>query len=149
MIERIKIKKEHIANIMKENRSRRIIKVAQQINSNAENGGKIWEVKRKAQRKNETLHTIKDEKNNSTECSPQILQENKKYENLVKTRQSEITEKTLVKCKVENAFQQITNKHEAKKERITETVIRKAIKGMDNEKAASRLGWKAGWINGG
>ena len=64
---------------MKENRSRSIIKVAQQINSNAENGGKIWEVKRKAKRKNQTLHTIKDKKNNSTECSPQILQENKKY----------------------------------------------------------------------
>ena len=47
---------------MKENRSRRIIKVAQQIKSNVDNGGKIWEVKWKVQRKNQTLHTIKDEK---------------------------------------------------------------------------------------
>ena len=31
---------------MKENRSRRIIKVAQQIKSIADNGGKIWEIKR-------------------------------------------------------------------------------------------------------
>ena len=29
---------------MKENRSRRIIKVAQQIKSIADNGGKIWEL---------------------------------------------------------------------------------------------------------
>ena len=47
---------------MKENRSRRIIKVAQQIKSNVENEGKIWEVKREIQRKNQTPDTIKDEK---------------------------------------------------------------------------------------
>ena len=47
---------------MKENRSRRIIKVAQQIKSNVENEGKIWEVKRKIQRKNQTPDTVKDEK---------------------------------------------------------------------------------------
>ena len=47
---------------MKENRSRRIIKVAQQIKSNVENERKIWEVKRKIQRKNQTPDTIKDEK---------------------------------------------------------------------------------------
>ena len=39
---------------MKENRSKRIIKVAQQIKSNVDNGGKIWEIKRKIQRKNQT-----------------------------------------------------------------------------------------------
>ena len=47
---------------MKENRSRRIIKVAQQIKSNVDNGGKIWEVNRKFQRKNQTPHAIKNEK---------------------------------------------------------------------------------------
>ena len=47
---------------MKENRSRRIIKVTQQIKSNVDNGGKIWEVKRKIQRKKQTPDTIKDEK---------------------------------------------------------------------------------------
>ena len=62
MIERIKFIKEHITNKMKENRSRRIIKVAQQIKSNVENERKIWEVKRKIQRKNQTPDTIKDEK---------------------------------------------------------------------------------------
>ena len=47
---------------MKENRSRRIINVAQQIKSNSDNIEKIWEIKRKVQRKNQTPHTIKDEK---------------------------------------------------------------------------------------
>ena len=45
IIERIKLIKEHITDKMKENRSRRIIKVAQQIKSNVDNGGKIWEIK--------------------------------------------------------------------------------------------------------
>ena len=95
---------------MKENRSRRIIKVAQQIKSNVDNGGKIWEVKRKVQRKNQTPHTTKDEKNNRIESSSQILEEYRKYyENLLKTRQSETAEETQIQCKVEKEFQQITN----------------------------------------
>ena len=48
---------------MEENRSKRIIKVVQQIKLNVDSGGKIWEIKRKVQRKKQTLHTIKDEKN--------------------------------------------------------------------------------------
>ena len=144
IIERIKLIKEHITDKMKENRSRRIIKVAQQIKSNVDNGGKIWEVKRKVQRKNQTPHTTKDEKNNRIESSSQILEEYKKYyENLLKTRQSETTEETQIDCKVEKKFQQITNRQEDKKEIITEIIIRKAIRRMKNKKAADRLGRKA------
>ena len=47
---------------MTENRSRRIIKVAQQIKPNVDNGGKIWEVNWKSQGKNQTSHAMKDEK---------------------------------------------------------------------------------------
>ena len=135
---------------MKENRSRRIIKVAQQIKSNVDNGGKIWEVKRKVQRKNQTPHTFKDEKSNRMESSSQISEECKKYyENLLKTRQSETAEETQIQFKVEKEFQQITNREGDKKERITETIIRKAIRKMKNKKAADRLGWKAEWIKEG
>ena len=116
IIERIKLIKEHITDKMKENRSRRIIKVAQQIKSNVDNGGKIWEIKRKVQRKNQTPHTIKDEKNNRIEYSTQILEEYKKYyKNLLKTRQSETAEETQIQCKVEREFQQITNRQGDKK----------------------------------
>ena len=108
IIERIKLIKEHITDKMKENRSRRIIKVAQQIKSNVDNGGKIWEVKRKVQRKNQTPHTFKDEKSNRMESSSQISEECKKYyENLLKTRQSETAEETQIQFKVEKEFQQI------------------------------------------
>ena len=47
---------------MKENKSRRIIKVTQQIKSNEDNGEEIWEIKWKVQRKNQTPHTTKNEK---------------------------------------------------------------------------------------
>ena len=60
--ERIKLKMKHITDKMKEKRSRRIIKVAQQIKSNVDNRGKIWKIKRKVQRKNQTPRTIKYEK---------------------------------------------------------------------------------------
>ena len=150
IIERIKLIKEHITDKMKENRSRRIIKVAQQIKSNVDNGGKIWEIKRKVQRQNQTPHTIKDEKNNRIESSSQILEEYKKYyENLLKTRQSETAEETQIQCIVEKEFQQITNRQGGKRERITEIIIRKAIGRMKNKKAADRLGWKTEWIKEG
>ena len=50
-IEWIKIIKEHITDKIKENRSRRIIKVVQKIKSNVDSGGKIWEIKQKLQKK--------------------------------------------------------------------------------------------------
>ena len=47
IIERIKLIKEHITDKMKENRSRRIIKVAQQIKSNVDNGRKYGKLNKK------------------------------------------------------------------------------------------------------
>ena len=50
-------------------------------------------------------------KNNRIECSSQILEGYKKYyQNLLKTRQSEIAEVAQIECKVEKEFQQITNR---------------------------------------
>ena len=51
--------------------------------------------------------------------------------------------------KVEKEFQQITNRQGDKKERITETIIRKAIMKMKIKKVTDRLGWKAEWIKEG
>ena len=65
------------------------------------------------------------------------------------TRQSETAEETQIDFKVEKEFQKITNRQEDKKERITEIIIRKAIRRMKNKKAADRLGWKAEWIKEG
>ena len=85
-------------------------------------------------------------KNNRIQCASQILEEYKKYyENLLKARQSETAEETQIQFKVEKEFQQITNRQEDKKERITEIIITKAIRRMKNKKAADRLGWKVEW----
>ena len=112
--------------------------------------GKIWEVKREVQRKNQAPHTIKDYKNNRIESSSQILEEYKKYyENLVKPRQLERAEETQIQFKIEKELQQITNRQGDKKERIIAIIIRKAIRRMKNKKAADRLGWKAEWIKEG
>ena len=70
-------------------------------------------------------------------------------ENLMKRRQYETAEETPIQCKVEKEFQQITNRQGNKKERITEIIIRKAIRRMKNKKAADRLVWKAEWIKEG
>ena len=54
---------------MKEKKGRRTIKVAQHIKSNVDNGGKIWDVKRKVRRKTQTTHTVKDEKHDRIKSS--------------------------------------------------------------------------------
>ena len=72
IIERMKLVKEHITDKMKENSSKRIIKVAQQIKSNVENGGKIWKIKQKVHRKNQTPRTIKDEKTTESNVHPRF-----------------------------------------------------------------------------
>ena len=60
--------------------------------------------------------------------------------NLQKTRQSETAEETQIQCKLEKEFQQITNRQGERKERITEMIIRKAIRRIKNKKAEERLG---------
>ena len=86
---------------MKENKSRRIIKVAQQIKSNVDNGEKIWEIKWKVQRKNQTPYTIKNEKTAESKVHQTLEEYKKYYENLLKTRQSETAEETQIQCEVE------------------------------------------------
>ena len=71
------------------------------------------------------------------------------YENLLKKRRSETAEETQIQCKVEKEFQQISNRQGDKKDRITDIMIRKAIRRMKNKKTVDRLGWKADWIKDG
>ena len=43
----------------------------------------------------------------------------------------------------------MTNRQGDKNERITEIIIRKAIRRMKNKKKADRLGWKPKWVKEG
>ena len=68
---------------------------------------------------------------NRIESSSQILEEYRKYyENLLKTRHSEIAEETQIQCKVEKEFHHITNRKRYKKERINEIILTNAIRRM-------------------
>ena len=51
ILERIETLKELITKKYKEDRSKRINHIAQEIRENVDNGGKIWEVKRRLQKK--------------------------------------------------------------------------------------------------
>ena len=50
--------KEHITEKYKEVRSKRINRIAQEIRENVDNGGKIWEVKRRLKKKVQTPYSI-------------------------------------------------------------------------------------------
>ena len=50
--------KEHITEKYKEVRSKRINRIAQEIRENVDNGGKIWEVKRRLEKKVETPYSV-------------------------------------------------------------------------------------------
>ena len=58
ILERIKTLKEHITEKYKEGRSKRINRTAQEIRENVDNGGKIWEVKRRLKKKVQTPYSI-------------------------------------------------------------------------------------------
>ena len=51
ILERIKTLTEHITETYKEGRSKRINRIAQEIRKNVDNGSKIWEPKRRLEKK--------------------------------------------------------------------------------------------------
>ena len=51
ILERTKTLKEHITEKYKEDKSKRINLIAQEISENVDNGGKIWEVMRRLEKK--------------------------------------------------------------------------------------------------
>ena len=76
IIERIKMIKEHIIDKQKESRGNKIIKIADSIKRNVNNGSKIWEVKRRVTRKNTVKRQINDSKGKILQDSEEII----KYE---------------------------------------------------------------------
>ena len=58
ILERIKTLKEHIIEKHKEVRCKRKNRAAQEIRETVDNGGKIWEVKRRLEKKVETRYSI-------------------------------------------------------------------------------------------
>ena len=89
ILERIKTLKEHNTEIYKDGRSKIINYIAQEIRENVDNGGKIWEVKRRLEKKVQTPYSITNAERIKLENGLDIQEEYKKYKNLLKTRESD------------------------------------------------------------
>ena len=74
--DRIRIIREHRIDKEKESRSNKIKKIAEDIKENVNNGGKIWEEKRRITRKKEVKYPIKCENNKTIQ---KIIREYKNY----------------------------------------------------------------------
>ena len=79
ILERIKTLKEHITEKYKEVRSKRINRIAQEIRENVDNGGKIWEVKRRLEKKVQTPYSITNAEGIKLQNRLDIQEEYKKY----------------------------------------------------------------------
>ena len=88
ILERIKTLTEHITETYKEGRSKRINRIAQEIRENVENGSKIWEPKRKLEKKVQAPYSITNTEGIKSENRLDIQEEyTKYYKKLLKTRQ--------------------------------------------------------------
>ena len=111
--QRINLIKEHIVEKKKEARSSKIKKIAEDIRNNVDNGGKIWEVKRKLMRKDKPPHYIKNENGNIIDNKEEMVKEYEKYySNLLKTRSPETNQEQQAEQKVEEEFRRIMEKSE-------------------------------------
>ena len=146
----MKILKEHIIDKLKESRAAKISKVAELIKNNVDNGGKIWEVKRKLKKKEQNPHQILNSQGQKLENRDEILKEYARYyKELLKVRPAENMEEEEIEQIVDKKFQEIIAEGKIDREIITKTEIRKAIKGMKNKKAGDKNNWKAEWIKEG
>ena len=71
--DRLKLLMEHITDKIKERRGNQIKQIAESISNNIDKGRKIWEVKRKVKRKDETPHFIINSEKRKKENSGEIL----------------------------------------------------------------------------
>ena len=71
--------KEHITGKIKESWGNRIKWTAESISNNFDNSRKIWEVKQKVKRKDETPHFIIICEGRKIENSEEILEKHQKY----------------------------------------------------------------------
>ena len=71
--------KQHIIDTIKESRGNQIKWIAESISNNIDNDRKIWEIKRKVKRKDETSHFIINSEGRKIENIEEILKEYQKY----------------------------------------------------------------------
>ena len=88
IFERMKILKGHITEIYTKGRSKRVNHMTEEIRGNVDNGGKIWELKRKIEKKVHTPYSITNTDEIKLENRSDIQEEyTKNYKTLLKTRE--------------------------------------------------------------
>ena len=149
ILERIKTLKEHITEKYKEVRSKRINRIAQEIRENVDNGGKIWEVKRRLEKKVQTPYSITNAEGIKLQNRLDIQEEYKKYyKKLLKTREPDNESERIIEEEVDKKFQELIRKKN-QIESITDEMVKKAIAKLKNKRASDRLGWRAEWLKEG
>ena len=105
ILERIKILKEHITKKYKEGRSKRINRIAQQIRENINNGGKIWELQRRLEKKVQTPYSITSTEGIKQDNRSDIREEyTKYYKMLLKTREPDNETERIIEEEVNKKF---------------------------------------------
>ena len=113
ILERIKALKEYISEKYKEGRNKWINRIAQEIRENVANGGKIWEVKRKFEKKVQTPYFITNAEGIKLENRLDIQEEYKiYYKKLLKTRESDNESERILE-EVTRKFQQLIKKNKS------------------------------------
>ena len=149
ILERIKALKEHITEKYKEVRRKRINRIAQEIRENVNNGGKIWEVKRRLEKKVHMPYSITNVEGIKLQNRLDIQEEYKKYKKLLKTREPDNeSERIIEEEEVNKKFQELIRKTN-QIESITDEMAKKAIAKLKNKRASDRLGWRAEWLKEG
>ena len=148
IMERIKMIKEHIIDKQKESRGNKICKIADFIKRNVNNGSKIWEVKRRVAKKNTVKKQIKDSKGKILQDSEEIIKEYEEYyKQLLTTRKPENKAETVAEEQVKKEFKSIMKqKTDSRQEKITFSMVKKAISTMKKRKAGDKVVQKAEWL---
>ena len=106
--DRLKLLMEHITDKIKERRGNQIKQIAESISNNIDKGRKIWEVKRKVKRKDETPHFIINSEGRKIENSEEILKEYQKYyKSLLQTRPPENLQEEKIEQDVNRNFNKL------------------------------------------
>ena len=108
---------------------------------------KIWEVKRRVTRKNTVKRQIKNSKGKILQDSEEIVKEYEEYyKQFLTTRKPENTAETIAEERVKKEFESIMKQKNDRREKITFTMVKKAISTMKKRKGGDKVGWKAEWL---
>ena len=142
----------HIYNINKQARAEKIGKVTQELKQkNRQGAPKIWEVRKRLQRKEQCATTVKTTTGQVIEDKNKILEEYKThYSTLLNTKEAKKREEKETEQEIDQQFEELMKVAKTKQRSdITEEIVIKAIKTMKNKKAPDRRGWRAEWIKEG